>query len=89
MVRNGWTVGKSVRQFEPKKAREDIPDDLDHLSVREARRLAENGEPLSEELRKKLTELRTDFLRRQFEPTRSGENPGTDPFVALIQPQID
>ena len=88
VVRNGWTVGKSVRRFEPKKAREGIPDDLDHLSVREARRLAENGEPLSEKLRKKLTELRIDFVRK-FEPTMPEVNPGTDAFVALIQQEID
>jgi hypothetical protein len=39
-------------------------------------------------VRKKLTELRTDFLR-QFEPTMPAENPGTDAFVALIQLEID
>jgi hypothetical protein len=86
VVRNGWTVGKSVRQFEPKKAREGAPDDLDHLTVRETGRLTESGEPLSEEVREKLTELRTDFLRRQFEP---GKNLGTDAFVELIQLEID
>src|SRR5215831_15458295 len=81
-------MGKSVRQFEPKKARETTPDDLERLSFRETRRLAESGEPLSEEVRKKLTELRTDFVR-EFEPTMSGENPGIDAFVALLQQEID
>lgn len=81
-------MGKSLRQFVPKKDEEVTPDDLDHVTVREVRRLVESGEPLSEEVRKKLTELRANFLNKQFEPAATGENPGIDAFVALLQQQI-